>query len=65
MLHLRHYFHSESPVYEHLCPEKRRARVVELCVAIGFGLFSAMVVTLAFLVRAVYDHPQFFRALQE
>ena len=64
-MRLRDYFHSESPVYEHLCPEKRKARVIELYVGLGFGLFSALVVLLAFLVRAVSDNPQFFRALQE
>ncbi len=52
-------------MYEHLCPEKRQARVMELWVGIGFGLFSAFVVLLAFVVRAVHDNPQFFRALQE
>lgn len=62
---LRDYFHSESPVYEHLCPEKRKARVTELFVGIGFGLFSGLVVLLAFLVRTVYDHLQFFRVLEE
>ena len=61
----RDYFRSESKMYEHLCPEKRKARVTELWVGIGFGLFSAIALLLAFLVRAINDNPQFFRALQE
>jgi hypothetical protein len=61
----RDYFRSESKMYEHLCPEKRKARVTELWVGIGFGLFSAVALLLAFLVRAINDNPQFFRALQE
>ena len=61
----RDYFRSESKMYEHLCPEKRKARVTELWVGVGFGLFSAIALLLAFLVRAINDNPQFFRALQE
>ena len=61
----RDYLRSESKIYEHLCPEKRKARVTELWVGIGFGLFSAIALLLAFLVRAINDNPQFFRALQE
>jgi len=64
-MRLRDYFRSESKMYEHLCPKKRKARVTELWVGVGFGLFSGIVVLVAFLVRAINDNPQFFRGLQE
>jgi len=61
----RDYFHSESKMYDHLCPEKRKDRVTELWVGLGFGLFSAIIVAAALLIRAINDNPQLFRALQE
>jgi len=55
---LRDYFDSESEVYRHLSPEKRALRVTELWVGVGFGLFSAVAVILAFLVKAIHDHKE-------
>jgi hypothetical protein len=64
-MRLRDYFHSGSKMYDHLSSEKKQARVTELWVGVGFGLFSAIIVGAALLIRAIYDNPQFFRALQE
>jgi hypothetical protein len=64
-MRLRDYFRSESAAYRHLCPEKRQLRVQELWVGVGFGLFSSVVVMLAFLVRMIHDNPHWFLALPE
>lgn len=55
---LRDYFHSESEVYRDLSPEKRVLRVAELWVGVGFGLFAAASILLAFLVKAIHDHKE-------
>ena len=55
---LRDYFDSESEVYRHLSPEKRTLRAAELWVGVGFGLFSAAAVLVAFLVKAIHDHKE-------
>ena len=61
----RDYFRSESKIYEHLCPEKREARVTELWVGVGFGVFSLITVLFAHAIRLVHDNPQWFRMVQE
>lgn len=57
---LRDYFHPDSPVYQHLCPEQRIRRATEIWVAVGFTMFSVAAVSLAFLVRAIHDHQELF-----
>jgi hypothetical protein len=64
-MRFKDYFYSESKAYEHLSPEKRKLRVTELCVGIGFAAFSTIVVALAFLIRAIYENPHLFRGIQE
>jgi len=58
---LRDYFDAESPVYQHLSPGKRRLRVTNLKVAIGYVVFFGGILLLAFLAKAAYDNRLMFK----